>query len=265
MNPELRVSIVTISLNQATFLPVCIASVLFDKRAGLDEHIVVDLGSTDGSRAIIAAFGAQIDQRVLAPDRGPADALNKGFELARGEIFGCINAEDCLAPGAIAFVAQFFATHSAVDVLLGAIRIIDEYGNSRARKRTADPFDVRRYVAGVCTVGRQATFFRRAAFERTGGFNAGNRISPDGELLVDMALAGCRFQSVPRILGELRIRSDSITGPALHDARVADESKRLGTKIADRGIDPFSPARSRMMRYCYMANPVRHLQSLTVR
>ncbi len=265
MNPVPRISIVTISYNQASFLSACIASVLFQKREGLDEHIIVDPGSTDGSRDIIAAYSNSIDQRILAPDRGPADGLNKGFAIAKGDIFGYINSDDCLARGAIEFVSHFFATHPEIDVLLGAIRIVDQYGRARVRKRTADEFDIRRYIAGVCTVGQQATFFRRSAFEKTGGFNVNNHISWDGELLVDLALAKCRFQSVPRVLGEFRIYSDSITGSGLHGHRLAAETERLLNKVAERGIEPYSPAKRRLLRYCYKANPVRHLQYLTVR
>lgn len=265
MNRVPRISIVTISYNQAPFLSACIASVLFQKREGLDEHIVVDPGSTDGSRDIIAAHSKGIDQRILTPDRGPADGLNKGFAIAQGDIFGYINADDCLARGALEFVSNFFATHPEIDVLLGAIRIVDQYGRARVRKRTADDFDLRRYIAGVCTVGQQATFFRRSAFEKTGGFNVDNRISWDGELLVDLALANCRFQSVPRVLGEFRIHADSITGSGLHGHRFAAESKRLHSKVVKHGIEPYSPAKSRLLRYCYKANPVRHLQYLKVR
>src|SRR5262249_48909180 len=146
-----------------------------------------------------------VDELVFERDRGPADGLNKGFARAGGEILGYINADDRLAPGALEHVRAFFAAHPQVDVLCGAIRLIDQRGGAFLRKRTADPFDIRRYIAGVCMVGQQATFFRRSAFERTTGFNIANRVSWDGELLVDLALAGARFATTPRVLGEWRL------------------------------------------------------------
>src|SRR5208282_5630994 len=108
------VSIVTLSFNQGAFLGECIESVLEQKYSGL-EYIVVDPGSSDQSREVIARFGAQISRILLAPDDGPADGLNHGFERARGEIFGYINADDRLAPNCLHKVARFFESHPEVD------------------------------------------------------------------------------------------------------------------------------------------------------
>ncbi|HJY78362.1 MAG TPA: glycosyltransferase, partial [Burkholderiales bacterium] len=198
MTPGL--GIVTISYNQGRFLCECLDSVLGELRSGLDRYAVVDAGSTDGSRELIQRRWGGIDAVVFEPDRGPADGLNKGFARAGGEILGYINADDRLAPGALEHVREFFSVRQDVDVLCGTIRLIDARGRGFVRKRTADAFDLRRYIAGVCMVGQQATFFRRSAFERTRGFNVANRVSWDGELLVDLALAGARFATTPRVL-----------------------------------------------------------------
>src|SRR5262249_49587130 len=187
-------SIVTISFNQALFLEECIDSVARQRVDGV-EYIVVDPGSTDGSRDILARRRRDIDRAVLEPDQGPADGLNKGFAAARNDIFGYVNADDRLLPGTASFVREFFAEHTDVDVLCGAIRLIDREGRPSPRARVSDRFEVARYAAGVCTIGQQATFFRRSAFERAGGFNTANRIAWDGELMVDMALAGARFSN----------------------------------------------------------------------
>src|SRR6202040_325279 len=115
-------------------------------------------------------------------------------------------------------------------------------------KRTSDRFDVRRYAAGICTVGQQATFFRRRAFEAAGGFNSGNRICWDGELLVDMALAGARFPTVRRGLGDFRIYGNSITGSGRFTARLYEEHGRIGAKIAASGVRLYSSRALRVRR-----------------
>ncbi len=250
----MRISIVTISFNQGAFLRECIGSVAMQKKPG-DEYIVVDPGSSDESRAIIRESGGRdIDHSVLQPDRGPADGLNKGFALASGDVLGYVNADDRLVPGALQFVRSFFIRHSWVDVLCGAIRIIDERGTVSMRKRTADCFDLRRYAAGICTVGQQATFFRRRAFQAAGGFNAGNRICWDGELLVDLALAGARFATVRRTLGDFRIYGTSITGSGKFTAKLRAEHARIGEKIAARGVPLYSARETRLQRALYKVN-----------
>ncbi len=90
----MKVSIVTISFNQAEFLERAMRSVLTQDYPDV-EYIVVDPGSTDGSRALITAQGSRI-KAILEKDNGPADGLNKGFASATGEIFGYINADDAL-------------------------------------------------------------------------------------------------------------------------------------------------------------------------
>ncbi len=251
-------SIVTISFNQARFLGACVESVLSQGVAGL-QYITVDPGSTDGSRELLSTYGNRIDRRVFASDDGPADGLNKGFALATGEVFGYINADDRLVAGALDYVQRYFSDHANVDVLCGAIRIVDEAGRRSWRGRTADRFDLVRYAAGICTVGQQATFFRRRAFERAGGFNAENRISWDGELLVDLALSGARFATTRRTLGEFRIYPQSITGSNRHRDMALREHARMAQKIEARGIPVLSPGEARWRRLAYKFDAARHL------
>lgn len=253
-----RISIVTLSFNQADFLEECLLSVRRQECENV-EYIVVDPGSTDGSRDILARYADRIDTQVLDPDRGPADGLNKGFSRATGDIFGYINADDRLVPGALAFVQRFFLDHPDEDVLCGAIRIIDRHGRASVRARTSDPFNLAYYAAGICTVGQQATFFRRRAFEKAGGFNSDNRISWDGELLVDMALSGARFATTAKILGDFRIYPTSITGSNKFREQSRVELERIAEKLRERGIALYSPLGRTLRRVLYKGNIVRHV------
>jgi glycosyltransferase involved in cell wall biosynthesis len=259
----MRLAIVTISYNQAAYLEECIDSVVCQKSEG-DEYVVVDAGSTDGSRAIIQRYAGRIDRALLEPDQGPADGLNKGFAASTGDILGYVNADDRFVPGSLTFVRRFFALNPAVDVVCGAIRIVDGSGAISLRKRTADRFDLRRYAAGICTVGQQATFFRRRVFEAAGGFNSGNRICWDGELLVDMALAGARFKTVRQVLGDFRIYGDSITGSGKFTARLYEEHSRIAAKIGASGVPLYSNRALPLRRLLYRLDLLRHLGYLLV-
>jgi glycosyltransferase involved in cell wall biosynthesis len=262
MNP--RLSIVTISFNQGFFLEECIKSVL-DQRGPNDEYIVVDPGSTDESRQIIERYRDRIDHVVLDPDRGPADGLNKGFSRAAGDVFGYVNADDRLAPDAMATVRHFFRGHPSVDVLCGAIRIVDRDGKPSLRRRTADRFNLARYAAGICTVGQQGTFFRADAFRRAGGFNADNRITWDGELLVDLALAGARFATTGKVLGDFRIYGESITGSGLHREKARRETARIVAKMARRNVPLMPSWQARLGRILYRIDVARHMRYLLAR
>lgn len=254
-------SIVTVSFNQARFLRESLDSVISQKCEGID-YVVVDPGSTDDSRNLISERAPHIDRMVFEPDAGPADGLNKGFHHARGEIFGYINADDRLAEGALDYVRRYFAAHPDVDVICGTIRIIDQNGTASWRARTADTFDVRRYAAHMCTVGQQATFFRRRAFERAGGFNVHNRVAWDGELMVDMALSGARFATVRRRLGDFRVYRGTISNSSGYMERLIAYYRALDQKLSERGIKPYSPVIARLFQLAYRANPIRHMNYL---
>lgn len=224
------ISIVTISFNQARFLRAAIESILGQDYPALD-YVIVDPGSTDGSREIIASFGDRISTVLLDPDNGPADGLNKGFAAARGEIFGYVNADDLLLPGALKCIAGHFAAAPDVDVILGNGLLIDD--NDRVIRRVqSSRFSLAAYGHGAMTFVQQGKFFRRRAFERAGGFNIANRTCWDGELLVDMALAGARIVNVPDRLGGFRMYGDSISG----SGRLAEAMRIDNARITEKAL-----------------------------
>jgi glycosyltransferase involved in cell wall biosynthesis len=259
-----RISIVTISFNQRRFLEEAILSVL-NQEYSKTEYIVVDAGSTDGSRELIEKYRTRIDKIVFESDRGPADGLNKGFAQATGEICGYINADDYFEVGAFRHVVKYFQKHPIVDVMAGAIRIVDEHGRARIRKRMSDSWDLKKITAGTCTVYQQATFFRRKAFERTKGFNINNHSCWDLELLVDMSIAGCEFATVQKILGNFRIHERSLTGSRRLFQDYLREIVRLEGKIEMAGVARYSSLGIAIEKLRHKLNVARHLRSLMLR
>lgn len=205
----MKISIVTISFNQACFLEQAICSVLDQNYPHL-EYIVVDPGSTDGSRNIIERYRSRIDKIVFEPDKGPADGLNRGFSLASGEIFGFINADDYLLPGALKQVAQEFADCNK-DVVSGHSYIVDENGNV-LRRFYSRRFSPRAYVYGAAMIAQPSTFFRSSSFRRSKKFNIENRIAWDAECWVEMAMTGATFSRLDSFLACFRVYPNSISG-----------------------------------------------------
>jgi glycosyltransferase involved in cell wall biosynthesis len=217
----LRISVVTISFNQARFLSECMDSVLAQDHDDV-EYIVVDPGSTDGSREVIRGYGDRVI-RIFEPDAGPADGLNKGFALATGDVFGFVNSDDALLPGALACIAHAFASTPGIDVIAGCGYLIDADGR-RQRRILPSRFTPWLYVHEAVTVFQQGTFFRRTSFETVGGFNSENRIAWDGELFLDMSLSGARFAKISDNLALFRQHDASITSNGGHSS--ANEAYR---------------------------------------
>jgi glycosyltransferase involved in cell wall biosynthesis len=256
----MRIGIVTVSFNQANFLQEAIDSVCVSAPHELD-YVLVDPGSTDGSVAIVERNRARFAKVILEPDRGPGDGLNKGFAACEADVFGYINSDDRFAPGALDFVAGYFARHPDIDLLLGAIRIIDSSGKARMRGRAPDRIDVRRFVCGACFAWQQATFFRRELFERT-GFNTGNRACWDGELVLDMVLAGARIGYTDTVLGDFRIYGESLTGSGRQALLEKAEILRFRVKALTAGYSLMPSLLERVARMTYRFSPLRHWRCL---
>lgn len=253
MNP--RISIVTLSFNQAVFLPACLDSVAPQLAPG-DEHLCIDPGSTDGSRELLLARGSGIAS-VLEPDRGAADGLNKGFARARGDVLAFLNADDALAAGALAYVRQFFAEHPETTVLLGAVRFMDGAGRAERRRRISTRPSLLRLRTGTQRFYQQGMFFRRELWDRGVRFNIANRTCWDWEFFVDAVLAGASVATSAKVLGYFRVHAASITGRK--DNRVAYEGdyRRILAKVPPAAV---SPARQWLHRAVAKVDPFTRLK-----
>ena len=242
----MKFSIVTISFNQAPFLDQAIRSVL-DQDYDDVEYVVVDPGSTDGSREIIEHYRDHL-RIVFEPDDGPANGLNKGFAVATGDIFGFLNSDDTLLPGALSKVAVAFARAPKNDVLSGHSIIVDAAGREKNRF-ISRRFSPTKYVYGASVIAQQSTFFRADAFRKARGFNESNRITWDGELWVDLALAGARFGRIPAYLSTYRVYPESISGSGAHQDALRQDRERMFLKVKGRRPN----AGDRAMRLLYKA------------
>jgi glycosyltransferase involved in cell wall biosynthesis len=104
----LRISVITVVRNGAAAIKRCLESVAHQTLAA--EHIVVDGNSTDGTLDLLLKAQARNPRlRVISEsDGGIYDAMNKGVRLARGEVIGCLNADD------------FYARSHVLERVLGA-------------------------------------------------------------------------------------------------------------------------------------------------
>ncbi len=92
----MKVSIITVTLNSEKYLSDCINSVRGQNYKDI-EHIIIDGKSTDGTLDIILDNTHHISHWLSETDRGMYDAINKGLQLATGDIVGILNSDDMFA------------------------------------------------------------------------------------------------------------------------------------------------------------------------
>lgn len=177
------VSIVTPCFNTARYLAETIESVLAQDYPRI-EYIVMDGGSTDETLEILRSYGDRLAWSSR-PDRGAADAINRGFAEARGEIFAYLNADDVYLPGAITSAVRAFEENPEAQVIYGGGIWIDENGE-RLRPYPVRDFDAAR-LARECFICQPASFLRREAFENAGGLDPALQLTFDYELWMRLA------------------------------------------------------------------------------
>jgi len=205
----LSVSVITPCLNGARYLAEAIESVLV-QRCPHVEHIVVDGGSTDGTLEVLRRYPHV--QVISGPDRGMYDALNKGLTLARGEIIGVLNSDDCYAADALALIGETFRDEDTMALVGEAVFFRESGPDSQEEVDRFIPTGTD--LLELATLGSPAInawFFRRSVFARIGHFDAGYRIAGDREFMLRFALTDPRFAMVDRLICRYRMHPDSLT------------------------------------------------------
>jgi len=237
-------SIVTISLNQAPYISEAIESVLGQGFKGY-EYIVQDPGSSDGSREIISAYSSSLIMS-FEEDLGPADGLNKAFSKAHGKYFLFLNSDDRLLPDALQILHDWIMRDNySHDVYSGGCRIINGLGHV-VRHAYSDNMNLRRAAYGQCILIQPSTVFSASSFDAVNGFNRQNMSNWDGELFIDIALAGYTFARTTRIVSDYRIHQRSITGSGSHQAAHNQHANRMYEKITQKQFSEYSSALRRL-------------------
>lgn len=128
-----KVTIITVSKNSELTIEDCIKSVLSQTYQNI-EHIIIDGLSTDRTTEIIKKYRFLIDYYVSEPDNGIYDAMNKGIELASGDLIIILNSDDWYEANAISMLVSTL-NYSKCDFVGSLIRCINSDGTSHILPR----------------------------------------------------------------------------------------------------------------------------------
>jgi len=121
----MKVSLITIVFNGEAFLKDCIESVIAQDYADI-EYIVIDGASKDNTVSIINQYNSYIRKFISEPDKGLYDAINKGIDLASGEVIGLLNADDMLAGNdVITKIVALFRNDASLEAVYGDLNYVN--------------------------------------------------------------------------------------------------------------------------------------------
>lgn len=218
-----KISVVTVSYNQARYLEDCIKSVIGQNYPNL-EYIIIDACSTDGSAEILERYRDQVDVLVIEPDGGQSDGLNKGFNLATGDYLTWVNSDDALAPLALRRAAAAFKA-SGADIVAGTCERIgaskDEvhfrhYCNlpmeQVCRLEPAQVLDWSHVWEKGDYFFQPEVLFSKDIWMRSGGAIKRHLYwAMDWDMWVRMAFAGATIVRIPDVIGCSRVHDEQKT------------------------------------------------------
>jgi glycosyltransferase involved in cell wall biosynthesis len=208
--PLPRVSIVTPSYNQARFIEETIRSVLLQGYPDL-EYIIIDGGSTDNSVEIIEKYQKWLTYWISEPDNGQSQAVNKGFEKARGEIYSWLNSDDYLLKSALKNVAHACQTSPKAGAWCAGSLFVTTDGKRVGVRWPPDQLDVETIAAwNENSFGQPACFFSKMAWQQCAPLDENLHYGMDLDLWIKIAKK-FPFEKIKEVLAVERVHKDAKT------------------------------------------------------
>ena len=227
-----RVSIVTPSYNQGQFIEETIRSVLLQGYPNL-EYIIIDGGSTDGSVEVIRRYEPWLVHWVSEADDGQADAINKGWRRATGDILAWLNSDDCYEAGAVHVAAAYLHGHPHAAAVYGRCTFVDAQGRALAGGKPSgeQAVDLERWLTTWITpIPQPSTFVRRNVLEEIGLLDETLQFCMDTDLWIRIALVA-EFGNTPVCLSRFRYH------PASKSSRLYRVNCQETLKIARKTVE----------------------------
>lgn len=247
------VSIVTPAYNQADYLAETIESVLAQDYPNV-EYIVLDDGSTDETPAVLQRYDGRV-RHERHPNRGQANTLNRGWEMARGSLIGYLSSDDRLEPNAVSKLVKALSERPDAAVAYCDFELIDAQGRGFRIVQAEEFSQERLCVDLVCQPGPGA-LFRREVFDSTGGWAGRLHHVPDFEFWLRASRFG-PFVRVPEVLAHYRIHE----GSASFMVTTAERSMEIISVMAAHWAGQSAPEVGRSMAAAHLFAAKSHAQS----
>ncbi|MCJ7568848.1 MAG: glycosyltransferase [Anaerolineales bacterium] len=230
-----KISIVIPAFNAEYWIARTINSVLSQTLQDL-EIIVIDDGSTDGTRNIVEAIKDNRIQYHYQENRGLSGARNSGILASTGRFIALLDADDLFKPKKLAYQVELMEKEPDLGLVTCGIELIDQYDNHIGEERhwLFHPTIDLDHLLFWNPLLPSTLLIRREWFERVGLFDESLRRYEDWEFPIRLAAAGCRMEYVREILVSYRRHTVNMSS-AVELVHVAtDDAVRMITSFFER-------------------------------
>jgi glycosyltransferase involved in cell wall biosynthesis len=212
MKDSPTISVITVCYNSAETLERALQSVANQEWPRV-QHIVIDGASTDNTPAILERFRPRLAHVVSAPDKGVYDAMNKGLDLATGDIICFLNADDQYASNKVLSHVAEHMSKRRLDALMGDVGFFHQKDPSRmVRRYRSDRFSPGQLSWGWMPA-HPGLFLSKGVVDRVGYFKTDYRIAGDFEFIVRVFHGhSLRYRHLPEVLVRMQTGGASTSG-----------------------------------------------------
>lgn len=180
----MKITIITVCYNRKATIEKAIQSVLSQNYPDI-EYIIIDGNSKDGTQEIIESYKDQISKYISEPDKGMYDAINKGFQLATGDVIGLMHSDDEFYDRkAISRIAARFENDNTIDGVYGdGIYVSNDKEERLIRDRIGGVFSLKRVKKGWLPL-HPTVYLKKAVIDKHGLYNLDFKIASDTEFLL---------------------------------------------------------------------------------
>lgn len=218
----MTLTIITINFNNKNGLGKTIVSIVSQRQVDF-EWIVIDGGSTDGSKELIEDYSSNIAYWVSEPDTGVYNAMNKGIKASSGDYLIFMNSGDCFADE---HVLKRTIKELDSDIVCGHVL------TSRLKKKGEPPLSFTPWSLLRRNIPHQAEFIRRSLFSDIGLYAEDLRILSDLEFNLKSSLAGCSYKVIPYLIAV--VEEGGISNTEIDNMK--EEIKIIQERVLPRAI-----------------------------
>ncbi len=225
------VSIITVCLNSEKTIEQTIQSVVNQSYDNI-EYIIVDGLSTDGTLTIVDKYRRNISALISEKDNGLYDAMNKGIEIATGELIGILNSDDYYLHDTVKIVVERYLQSTNSGVFYGNIRLLNEHEHY---EYILNAEENPKNLLYKMVVPHPSAFVKKSVYQQYGCFSLEYKIASDREFMLRVFTSGVNFCYINHVLTVMRL--DGLNDKAfLLNAR---EAKNVSLKYNANKIKVF--------------------------
>ncbi len=206
---SIKISVITATWNSEKTVGDTIRSFVLQDYPNT-EYVIIDGASSDSTLDIVRSFGNRIDHIVSEKDEGIYDALNKGVQLATGDVIGFLHSDDVYAHSSVLSSVAYAFESSQTSAIFGDLDYVAKSNPLKIIRRWKSGQYVREKMRNGWMPPHPTFYMKRSYYQRFGGFDLSYRIAADYDsLLRYLWKNSISAEYIPDVLVKMRVGGES--------------------------------------------------------